>query len=264
MTLYNDVLDYLKTLRISQGRLAGQPLDVLAWQRRFIRGALGSSESALSVARGNGKSTLVSALACAALDGPLAQPRGETVIVASSFMQARICGEHCLSFMADKLSDKSTWRVIDSLHQFMIEHRQTGARVRCIGSDPKRAHGLAPALVLADEPSQWEAGKSESMIAALRTGLGKLPDTRLIALGTRPADESHWFSRMLDGGGDYSQLHAARPDDPTFQRTTWKRANPSLDKMPDLESAIRKDAKRGKSDPSALASFEGLRLNKGV
>ena len=31
----------------------------------------------------------------------------------------------------------------------------TGARVRCIGSDPRRAHGLAPVLVLADEPAQW-------------------------------------------------------------------------------------------------------------
>ena len=36
------------------------------------------------------------------------------------------------------------------------------------------------------------------MIAALRTGLGKTPGSRLIALGTRPADELHWFARLLE------------------------------------------------------------------
>lgn len=33
------LLTYLVGLTISQGRLAGQPFEVLPWQRRFIRGA---------------------------------------------------------------------------------------------------------------------------------------------------------------------------------------------------------------------------------
>ena len=49
----------------------------------------------------------------------------------------------------------------------------TGARVRCIGSDPRRAHGLAPVLVLADEPAQWPDTTGERMVAALRTAAGK-------------------------------------------------------------------------------------------
>ena len=60
-----------------------------------------------------------------------------------------------------------------------IEDRRTGARLRCIGSDPKRAHGLAPSLVLCDEPSQWDGAKTDAMIAALRTSLGKIPGSRL-------------------------------------------------------------------------------------
>ena len=92
-------------------------------------------------------------------------------------------------------------------------------------SDPKRAHGLRPYLVLYDEPAQVEPGSAEAMIAALRTGLGKTPGSRLIALGTRPADPSHWFATMLRTAA-YAQTHAASTDDPPFKASTWAKAKP--------------------------------------
>ena len=186
------------------------------------------------------------------------------VIVASSFEQARISFEHILAFMGDKLRDKRRWKVWDTCQQARIEDRVTGSRVRCIGSDPRRAHGLAPVLVLADEPSQWPDTTGERMVAALRTAAGKQPHSRFVALGTRPSDAAHWFAKMLAGGGDYAQGHAARPDDPKFQRRTWAKANPSLAHMPDLESAIRTEARQARQDPALLASFEALRLNLGT
>ena len=260
------LVEYLETLTVTQGRLAGQNMTVLPWEQRFVRGAFKPTveTAALSIGRGNGKTAFVSGVACAALDGPLAVSRGEVVIVASSFDQARIDGEHVLAFMGDKLEDKSRWRVWDTAQQFRVENRETGARVRCIGSDPRRAHGLAPVLILADEPAQWPVGTGQQMVAALRTAAGKQPFCRFIALGTRPDDPDHWFQKMLDGGSDYSQTHAARSNDPPFQRRTWKRANPSLDFMPDLERAIRKEAQEAKTDPSMLATFRALRLNLGV
>ena len=53
-------------------------------------------------------------------------------------------------------------------------------------------------------------------LAALKTGLGKMPGSRLVALGTRPADDSHWFAKMLTGGAGYAQVHAAKDSDPPF------------------------------------------------
>ena len=52
--------DYLSGLTVSQGRRAGQAFTVLPWQGRFVRGAFapGVKSAALSVARGNGKTTL--------------------------------------------------------------------------------------------------------------------------------------------------------------------------------------------------------------
>ena len=121
---------YLRGLTISQGRLAGRAFEVLPWQRRFVRHAfaLGVQSAALSVGRGNGKSALLSGIAAATLDGPLAVSRGETVIVASSFEQARIAFEHVVAFMGDKLEDRQRWKVWDTAQQARIEDRKTGAR----------------------------------------------------------------------------------------------------------------------------------------
>ena len=261
-----NLIDYLSDLTVSQGRLAGQPFEVLPWQKRFVMGAFrpGVQSAALSVARGNGKTALLSGIACATLDGPLAISRGETVIVASSFEQARIAFEHVVAFMGDKLADRRAWKVWDTAQQARIEHRVTGARVRCIGSDPRRAHGLAPVLVLADEGSQWPPTTADRMVSALKTAAGKQPHSRFVALGTRPADAEHFFAKMLNGGADFSQTHAARADDPRYRKATWRKANPSLDHMPDLHAAIRREADHARRDPSLLSSFEALRLNAGM
>ena len=264
-----DLVPYLESLTVSQGRLSGQRFKALPWQVRFVRGAFheGVQSAALSVARGNGKTSLLSAIACAYLDGPLAVQRGEVVIVASSFLQARLSFEHVLAFLGDKLNDRDRWRTWDTAQTAqtaLIEDRRTGARVRCIGSDHRRAHGLAPVLILADEPAQWSNSTSEKMPAALTTAAGKQPHSRFVALGTRPADPEHWFSKMLAGGCDYSQTHAAGLDDPKFQARTWRKANPSLRHFPDLEIAIQAEAKQAKKDPALLAAFDALRLNLGT
>ena len=229
------LIDYLSELTVTQGRHAGQPFNVLPWQSRFVRGAFAPNvaSSAISVERGDGKTTLVAGLGAAALDGPLAFPRGETVLVASSFEQARISFEHILAFMGDKLDNRDRWRAWDTAQQARIEDRKRGVRIRCIGSDPRRAHGLAPVLILADEPAQWPDNTGDRMVAALSTAAGKQPHCLFLALGTEPASEHHWFSKWLRGSADYAQLHTARDSDPKFQRRTWRKANPSLDHMPD-------------------------------
>ena len=263
--LTRKLIDYIGSLRISQGAGSGDLFNVLGWQKRFIRGAFSvAGDSALSIARGNGKSTLVAALACACLDGPLMVRRGEVVVVASSFQQSRIVFDHVLAFMDSEIQDRKRWRVQDFANQASLTDRRTGARVRCIASDPRRAHGLAPILVLADEPAQWESSKADRMHAALTTAMGKIDGSRLIALGTRPSDPTHWFSAMLGGAAAFSQTHAARPDDPPFQRRTWIRANPSLPIMPSLERRIRLEAESARRDPGQLAAFKSLRLNLGT
>ena len=261
---------YIRGLTITQGAGEGGPFKLLPWQTRFINGAWSvEGDAALSVARGNGKSTLIAGVACAALDGPLQTPRADVVCVASSFTQGRVIYESVLAAMRAKgedLEDRKRWRVQDSANVATIEHRESGARVRCIGSDPKRMHGLAPVLALLDEPAQWPPAQRDAMRAALSTGLGKVPGSRMIALGTRPADDSHWFARMLAAPGEdgFAQVHAAGDDDPIFNRRTWAKANPSLKVMPDLAARIQREAKEARADPALQPAFKALRLNMGT
>ena len=264
-TLPARLIEYLEGLTLTQGRLAGQLWRLLSWQRRFIKGAFGQPDDArLTIARGSGKTTLVAGLATAALRGPLIEPRAETLVVASSFEQGLICFRHVKAFMGDTLNDRSRWRVQDTSNRAVIEDRESGAMLRVVGSDPRRLHGAAPKLLLLDEVAQWPSTQIDAMCAALSTSRGKIPGSRAIWLGTRPASAEHPFERELSASVGYSQIHAARPDDPPFHRRTWMRANPSLVDMPDLLAVYQSEAKRAREDPAALASFRSLRLNQGV
>lgn len=241
----------------------GSHLDLIPWETRFLhRLARTEGDLALTVARGNGKSALCAAVGAAVIDGPLRLPDAEVVLVASSFAQACIMFRDVKRFIGDAVADRATWRVRDTTGIAEMEHLPSRARLKAIGSDPRRMHGLRPLLVLADEPAQWPPSTSEAALAALQTGLGKHPGSRLIALGTRPADAEHWFARMLRDRD--ATVYASRPDDPIGWRRTWRRANPSLDAMPHLESRIRREARKAKTDPVALASFRALRLNLGT
>ena len=274
MTLATDIQRYIEGLTLSQGRYAGQLFKLLPWEKRFLRGAFkpGVMDAALSLGRGCGKTTFVAGIAAATVDvdGPLVAPRAENIVVASSFEQGMIAFRHILSFLQPTFKRYGVgaahrFRVQDSANRASITDTATGAMLRCVGSDPARAHGLAPALVLADEVAKWPAGNVHAMISALETSRGKIPNSRLFWLGTRPASGTHPFERMLQvGGADYRQVHAASDDDNPFSIKTWRRANPGISHLPDLLDAIKKEAVRASKDGEKLAEFRALRLNQGV
>ena len=264
-----NLLDYIAGLTTGQGWNMGQPFAVFPWQRRFLQGVFGQAfrqgDAALSVARGAGKTTLIAGIGAATLDGPLVSEQAETVIVAPSLGQARITFQHVRRFMGSALDDKSTWRVWDNAQHSLIEHKQAGQVLRCLGAEPKRLHGLAPALIVVDEPAQFATNTAEETYGTLRTAMGKIPGSRMIALGTRPLEGvDHFFNDMISGA-DYSQVHAAGKDDPLWRKATWAKACPSLRHgMPALLAEIREEAARAKQNPALLATFKALRLNLGT
>lgn len=275
MSLSNDIIKYISALEIGQGRHAGKPFNVLPWQKRFIRGSFhpdnDNKDSGLSVARGNGKSTLVGGIACAALDGPIAKPMAETLILAASFEQGKSSVfKHILHFLKPKFESGGTskhgnWRIQDSNNRASIEYRPTGANVVVLGNDSKKAHGRQPVLSILDEMSQWDIGKIAKTISAIKTARGKVPGSRSIWLGTRPDSEGHPFEKFLKSGNGYRQIHAVSKDckNPLW-RKNWYKANPSLKHMPDLMQVLIEEAADARRDPADYASFLSLRLNMGT
>ena len=258
--------EWLGHLVVSQGRRAGETLEILGWQDELLAALDGGSQIvACSMGRGGGKTTFAAALALAHVAGPEAQAHGEVVVVAASFSQARICFEHALSF-GEQFGigvDQTAWRVINSSALASIEHRPTGARLRVLGSDPRRLLGIAPSFLLLDEPAAWPSNAAPAMWSALSTSLGKLPGARLVAIGTRPADPEHFFSALLDGQADTSLCYSAASDADPLDEGAWLAANPSLPHFPDLRLAIEREAAQAAKDPSALFAFRALRLNAG-
>ena len=146
MGLPKTIADYIGGLTIGQGRHAGERFKLLGWQRRFLAGAFGQpDDAALSCGRAAGKTTFCAAIGCGAVDagGPLAEPMGECLLVASSFDQGLIAFRHMLHFLQPTFEKYGTgprgrFRIQDSVNRATITDRQTGARVRVLGSDPKR------------------------------------------------------------------------------------------------------------------------------
>ena len=184
--------------------------------------------------------------------------------MASSFEQAKILFGDLLAFTGTQGEiDKRVWRKHDTAQRASLEYLPSGCRVKAIASDPRRAHGLRPSLVIADEPAQWPSSTTDAMYAALNTALGKVPNSRLIAIGTRPADSGHWFERLLQDA-DYARCHAAESDDNPFDEATWLKAMPQLRRLPHLFKTFKDEALAAQRDMVLLAQFRALRLNMGV
>ena len=265
----NRLIAYLETLELVGGDHDGKPMVVLPWERRFIRGAFRTpdGDAALSIAHGNGKTQLVSALACASVDpaGPLHVRGGEVLCVGAAFAQGKLIYDDVLKLLGQRydLNDRKVWRKQDSANNATLEHRETYAKVSCVGGDPALVHGSRARLLLLDEPAQWKPAKAERMVAALEHGLGKSAGSKLVALGTRPVGDGHFFAKMLKTA-DYAQSHQTGADDPLFQLRTIRKANPSWDHLPSLRSKVMRLMALAKLDETKEASFRALRLNQGT
>ena len=97
-----------------------------------------SGDAAVSLGRGGGKSTFIAGIGAAAVDvgGPLVEPGAQTVVVASSFDQAKeAIFDQVLWFMQPSFArygrgPKDRFRVQDSANRASIQDRETRASLR--------------------------------------------------------------------------------------------------------------------------------------
>ena len=157
--------------------------------------------------------------------------------------------------------------MIDNSHQKEITHQPSKAKLIVKGSDAGRAHGLAPSLLILDEPAKWVSGGRE-LWAALRTSAGKQVDFKIVAIGTQSDRDDHWFSELLANKrrnkSIFSKLYQADPEAGDFEVENIRAANPSYDYWPDLRTAIDEEADEASDGGPPLAMFRALRLNLGT
>ena len=249
---------------VSQGDHFGETFRIFPWQKKVLKAMQNKKVEtiAVSMARGNGKTAFFAVLAALSVDGSLQSNRADVVLLASSFQQARILFRHTLAYLKRSSESLDHLKINDSHQAASIENKNSGVVLRAIAPDPQRAMGLACKLILLDEPSSFKPNQGQEMLDVLLTSLGKIPEGKLVALGTRPANEGHFFSKMLTDSDFVLDYKAAKKGDP-FSIESIRKANPSLKYLPTLKKRIFKEMETAKKDGSSLQQFKALRLNQG-
>ena len=240
-------------------------LDLQPFQREWLRESFepGIAISAMSVARGNGKTALLGALAGLTLkpESVLFREGLETLVIASSLEQGRI-----LNGFSREVLNGPDYRHMDSSQRIQTVHVPTRTRLRVMSSDPRRVLGLSKfGLILLEEVGAWEPRNGAQMISAVESSVGKLPDQRILIIGTvAPSQPGSWWPEMLtSGSGNGVHVQVIEGD----RKLAWdefenvRRANPLMAVSKPLETAIRRELKAARLNPTKQRSFEAYRLN---
>ena len=234
----------------------------MPWELEVLKHVRDHDLTAYSTPRGSGKTGLLAQIAAYYGLGPGMVPGADVIITAGSLEQASLGWRDVLDGL--KLCEPNWKREGVKIADYNAARCITlpqGGRVRALAANYRTQHGLRPILLAIDEPAQIHPeAVGEKILSAAITSMGKIPGARLVVCGTRPASDSHWFSRLLKTDG---LTWAADKNDDPFSEATWKKCNPSWDYFPALRKAIRREAKRAKGDPLAYASFKAFRLNMG-
>ena len=266
MTPAAKAIQFLQSLRIPEGPLAGHPLRLAPFQKQFVKGALDEAVNVavLSIGRGNAKTALSSGIALGALLGEWdRQPRREILIAARTRDQAKIAWDFVAGFarsLPDEIQAQLIYRRSPRL-EIEFEGDGGGHVLRALAADGKSALGSAPTLVLMDERGHWPLDRGDDLEHALLSGLGKRGGRALI-ISTSAADDIHAFSRWIDAPqpGVYIQEHRPPPGLPADDRESLLMANPGAvhgigSGLEWLEAEARRSITRGGSSLTAFRLY---------
>ena len=244
-------------------------LKLKPFQRRFLKAALapGIRTAALSLPRGNGKSTLVAWLASRALTpgDELFVAGAESHLVAASIGQARRTTFKLLREFIEGGPLVDEYKISESAYGCSIRHVETNTRISVLASSGKTSQGLVRApFVFADEPGSWEATGGQLLHEAIQTAQGK-PGTNLraIYIGTLAPATSGWWHDLVSAGSHGSTHVTALRGRLGLWATARElaRVNPLMWAFPESRSALVEERDQAKADTRRKAAFLSYRLN---
>jgi phage terminase large subunit-like protein len=255
-----------------EGKHVGKPLVLLEFQKRFIKAIYdnpaGTSRAYLSIARKNGKSAIIAAIALAHIVGPEARQNSQIISGARSREQAALVFKLMQKMigLSPDLRSKSITRITPS--QKMITGVQMNVEYKAISAEAGTAHGLSPVLAILDEVGQIK-GPTDDFVEAITTSQGAHDNPLLIAISTQAPTDNDLFSRWLDDAETsqsprtVSHVYAAPEDCDLMDRKAWMAANPA---MGEFRSVADLEDMAAVADrlPSEENSFRWLYLNQRI
>ena len=255
-----------------EGKHVGKPLKLLEFQKRFICDVYdnpeGTGRAYLSIARKNGKSAIIAAIALAHIVGPEARQNSQIISGARSREQASLVFKLMQKMigLSPELRSKKITRITPS--QKMITGVQMNVEYRAISAEAGTAHGLSPVLAILDEVGQIK-GPTDDFVEAITTSQGAHDNPLLIAISTQAPTDNDLFSRWLDDAESsqspriVSHVYSAPEDCDLLDREAWKAANPAMGEFRSV-SDLEDMAATADRLPSEENSFRWLYLNQRI
>jgi phage terminase large subunit-like protein len=268
-TLGGEIIKFCEWLPITKGPLAGQKMQLLPFQKEFIRSIYDSPTpirlALQSCPRGNGKSGLLAALTLAHLLGPCAEKRGECYSVASDLQQAGILFSEMEAIIL-AMPELAGWVNIQRFRKVVevLHGPGEGSVYAALTAEAKRGHGLAPSFFCYDELA---LAKDRELLDALLTSTGKRARSLGIVISTQAPRDDHPLSQLLDDAINdptmVAQLISAPEDADPFDMEVIAACNPALGFYLNKTDVVA-STEMARRSPPFLAAHRNLRLNQRV
>lgn len=221
--------------RCPKGYTAGQLLTLAPFQLEWLRDVLapGVSSAVMQVPRGNGKSSLLAALATWAVFDPDESGAPQVPVVATAVFQAirSVYGVSTAMIAAEPaLADRAT--VFTALTSQKVVVPMTGGELFPTANAVDNLQGLDPSLAVCDEIGFMGLDSWNSLLLA---GV-KRPRSLVVGIGTPGLDRDNalWHLRTLVHAGTslpgfVFTEYAASTDCDVADEDEWRMANPAIE-----------------------------------
>ncbi len=280
MTQAEKVIKFIETLMVPDGAGVGTPLVLRPWQKEFVHsvydprdenGLRVIRQAVLSMARKNGKTSLLAALCLAHLCGPAAQLNGQLYSIAYDRDQAGVLFKLMAAMIRMDEELDARLNITDSRKK--IFDPVSGSEYQALSSETHGKHGRSASFIVFDELAQF--GADRELYDIMMTSRGAQAEPLAMVISTQAASDTALLSELIDYGQKLK--NGELPPDPTFTCTlysapmdadpwikeTWAMASPALGDFLNVKT-VAEMAETAKHMPSAEASFRNLILNQRV
>jgi phage terminase large subunit-like protein len=271
------VIQFIESLPITSGMLAGQQFKIRPWQRSILDGIYRTDgngkrivrQAMLTLPRKQGKTALTAALALAHLCGPEAEQRGQVYSAAADRNQAALIYNEMKAIIREV--PELDRRIIVRDFTKHLEDVETGSIYMALSADAKTKHGFSASCIIYDELAQ---APDRKLYDVLMTSMGGRAEPLAIVISTQSSDPHSIMSELVDYG---VQVRDGILEDPTFfpviytapedadpwSEETWFKCNPALGDFRSLEE-MRSAALQAQRIPARETAFRLLYLNQRV
>lgn len=269
--LSQHVIDTIQTFPTPSGHGVDKPFKLLPYQKHVIKKIYATTpaghrkikEALISVPRGSGKTGLVVMLLLYEL---LTRDTSELYVGAASKEQS---GRTFQEMVRVIIQVKNLFELLNiTSFQKKIQNRETNTIFRALSSDANIALGLAAGVAIVDEVC---AHKDDKLFQALKTGMGKAPNTLLITTSTMAAENKtgNPMTQLVKYASEhksktfFSYIRSAPMNIDPFSDEAIKLANPALGRLKKLDD-LREQANMAKHMAGREMAYRAFILNQPV